>query len=144
MTAVSIADSIGRLLAAESVGDYATDRVLNEALPAITLLVPPETPDSAVTLTVYPGPEPDSRNGNEYPRLQVRVRASDALAALDLDRQAYDVLQANPGKYPAVLPDGPWTLQDCYALQTEAQSLGVDANGRCELVRNYQLQTFLT
>jgi hypothetical protein len=96
----------------------------------------PASGDKAVTLNTYPGgPEPDSRNGWEYPRLQVRVRAKNPLDALDLDRQCYLALQGLSGD----LPGTGLVLQDCYALQSEAQPLGADTNGRHEFVRNYQL-----
>lgn len=134
-------DGIARLLAAAGVGDYATDRVLDPAKTPITVSSSPDTDGPAVTVTTYPGgPEPDSRNAWEYPRLQVRVRHADPLAALDLDRACFEALQFTPtGPAPQTLPGGDWWLQDCYALQSEAQPLGLDANGRHEFVRNYQL-----
>jgi hypothetical protein len=135
----SIVDGIAELIAAEGWGDYSTTEVLDPDLVPITVGVSPPTAGPAVTLTVYPGPEPDSRNGWENPRLQVRVRHADVLAALALDRQVYDALQTAGGQ---VLPgDGTWFLQDCYALQSEPQQLGVDGNGRVEYVRNWQLST---
>lgn len=101
----------------------------------------PEGFDTATAVTTYPGgPEPDVVNGWEYPRMQVRVRAVNPLDALELDRAAFDVLQ---GAGDVTLPGGVWFLQDCYALQSEAQPLGQDANGRWEFVRNYQLSTEL-
>lgn len=130
-------DPLAARLAAAGVGDYATDRALDPAKPAITLLLLPESPDAAAALTPYPGPEPDSREGDEYPRLQVRVRAGDVLAALDLDRDVFDVLQAVPGMFPITL--GGWVLTDCYALQSEPMPMSQDENGRPEYVRNYQL-----
>lgn len=130
-------DPLAARLAAAGVGDYATDRALDPAKPAIALLTLPESPDSAVALTPYPGPEPDSREGDEYPRMQVRVRAGDVLAALDLDRAVFAVLQATPGGFPVGLTG--WELSDCYALQSDPMPMGVDGNGRPEFVRNYQL-----
>jgi len=134
-------DEIGHLLAAGVTGwDYATDRELDPAKVPVCVAGAPESPDSAVVVNTYPGgPEPDTGNGWEYPRLQVRVRALDPLEALALDRLAYDVLQATPGKYPDLLPSTTRWLQDCYALQSDPQPLGQDSNGRWEYVRNYQL-----
>lgn len=137
----TVVDGISARLASLVPGwDYATDRALDpDKVPVIVADMPP-APDEAVTVTTYPGgPEPDSRNGWEYPRLQVRVRALDPLEALAMDRLAFDALQAAPGAYPVTLPG--WLLQDCYALQSEAQPLGKDSNGRWEFVRNYQLTT---
>jgi hypothetical protein len=135
-------DGLARDLAAAGVGDYATDRALDPALPGIVIAGYPATGSGPlVLLTTYPGIEPDSRNGWEFPRMQVRVRADDPLEALALDRAAYTVLQFTPGgPGPRVLPGPvPWWLQDCHALQSEAQPLGMDANGRHEFTRNYQL-----
>lgn len=138
----AVVDGIGRLLAAGGVGAYSPDAALPAGQTPIAVGDMPPEADTALALNTYPGGgEPDSLNGWEYPRMQVRVRARDPLEALDLDRAAFDVLQAAAGKYPAVLPGGTWLLQDCYALQSEAQPLGVDANGRHEYVRNYQLST---
>lgn len=119
--------------------DYATDRALDPALTPVTIGAAPPSAGAAVVLNTYPGgPPPDGRNGWEYPRLQVRVRSKSPYAALDLDRQVFRALQFRPGGPTARHLEG-WFLQDCHALQSEAQPLGVDANGRHEYVRNYQL-----
>lgn len=132
-------DGLARMVAAAGVGEYDPVGWLPGVLPPITIGAMPPTPDLAITLTTYPGgPEPDSRNGWEYPRLQVRIRGANALEALTLERTLFDVLQT-PGSQ--VLPGGEWFLQDCYALQSEAAPMGVDANGRHEYARNYQLTT---
>jgi len=140
----TLVDALARRVAALVDGlDYATDRVLDPALTPITVGATPPENGPAVTLNTYPGgPPPDTRNGWEYPRLQVRVRSADPFGALDLDRAVFDALQAAPGAYPVALTG--WHLQDCYALQSEAQPLGVDANGRHEYVRNYQLECWPT
>lgn len=134
----SVVADIGQLLGDTVTGwDYATDRPLNPGeTPVVVAGNPPD--DVAVVVNTYPGgPEPDTRNGTEYPRLQVRTRHTDPLAALDLDRAAYDALQATPGKYPVALTG--WLLTDCYSVTGEAQPLGQDSGGRWEYVRNYQL-----
>lgn len=138
MTA-ALVDGIARLIAAQVAGvDYATDRALDPALTPLTIGAGPSSDGPAVVLNTYPGgPPPDTRNGWEYPRLQVRVRSDNPYGALDLDRDVFEALQPVAGRYPAPLFG--WELQDCYALQSEAQPLGVDANGRHEYVRNYQL-----
>jgi hypothetical protein len=107
---------------------------------------------AAVTLATYgSGPEPNTRDGIEYPRMQVRVRHENPLVGLYLDRMAYDALasvlqafgQSVTVELPPAKPDQPdrWNLTDCYALQSEAQPLGRDESGRWEYVRNYQLTT---
>lgn len=139
---MSVVDGIARDLSAKGVGAYAPPgQVLPAGQTPITIGVMPATGKAAVTVTTYPGgPEPDSRNGDEYPRLQVKVRAANPIEAMNLDRSAYEALQftTDGPNRPRELVGG-WWLQDCYALQSEAQPLGVDANGRHEYVRNYQL-----
>lgn len=136
----ALVDGIARRLSAAGVGEYDPDNPLTGSAPPIELGTMSPDGDQAVTVTTYPGgPPPDSVNGWEYPRLQVRVRGATALDALDLDRAAFNALQASPGVYPVTLEPGGWLLQDCYALQSEGQPLGQDANGRHEYARNYQL-----
>lgn len=107
---------------------------------------------AAVCVTTYgAGPEPNTRDGIEYPRLQVRTRHENPLEAMALDRVAYDalaaVLQAFGDELTVDLPPdqtgqpSTWTLTDCYALQSEPQPLGRDDSGRWEYARNYQLTT---
>lgn len=138
----NLLDDLGTMLADAGVGFYsATDPLPDDQVP-IAILGEPETTGPAVTLATYAGPEPDTRNGWEYPRLQVRVRHADALAAGDLERTVYAALQAAPGTYPRTLTG--WVLQDCYALQSDAQLLGRDSTGRWDLVRTYQLTCWPT
>lgn len=138
---MSVLDSIARDLAAAGLGAYSPDAPLPAGQTPITLIGWPSHAGPAVALAIYPGgPEPDSRNGWEYPRLQVKVRHTDPLAAVALDQAAYDALQfrADGTVHARTLPGGQW-LDDCYALQSTAESLGRDANGHWEFVRNYQL-----
>lgn len=139
---MSIVDGIARELAAAGIGVYDPDNPIPANQTPISVGVMPASKGAAVVVTTYAGgPEPDSRNGDEYPRLQVRVRHKDPLQALALERSAYEALQFRAGgARPRELPGAdPWWLQDCYALQSEAQPMGVDANGRHEYARNYQL-----
>jgi hypothetical protein len=132
---------IATMLDAAGVGDYNPTGVTDPTQTPIAVASMPASGGAAIVLTTYPGgPEPDSRNGWEYPRLQVRVRDANPLSALDLDRAVFDVLQAAGG----VTLAGGWWLQDCYAVQSEAQPMGVDANGRHEFTRNYQLTCWPT
>lgn len=137
---MSAVDGMCRILAAAGVGAYSPTAALPAGQTPITVGTFPPGDGAAVCVTTYPGgPEPDSRNGWEFPRLQVKVRDADPLAALELDRLAFTALQFTPdGVRPQTLAGGEW-LQDCHALQSEAQPLGVDDNGRHLFTRNYQL-----
>lgn len=127
-------DGLARHLAAAGLGAYSTTEALPPDRVPIAVQAAPPGADTALVLTTYPGgPAPDSRNRWEYPRLQVKVRDRNPLDALDLDRAAFDQLQALVAELPG------WHVTDCYALQSEAQPLGADDNGRHEYVRNYQL-----
>ena len=118
-------------------GDYAPDRELLAGLLPIVVGEVPALPGPAVILTPYEGPEPDSRNGWEFPRLQVRVRASDALAAAAIHGEVFRVLQALSGM---TLHSGAY-LQDCYALQSAPIPIGNDDNGRWHSTVNYQIES---
>ena len=137
---MSIVDAIARHLGTAGVGVYDPDNAIPKGQTTIAVGAMPSKEGAAVCVATYPGgPEPDSRGGDEFPRLQVRVRHTNPLLALAMDRAAYDALQfISAGEQRPRQLDG-WWLQDCYALQSEAQPLGVDANGRHEYVRNYQL-----
>lgn len=137
---MSVVDGMCRILAAAGVGVYDPDAPIPKGSTPITVGDMPPTAGPAICVTTYAGgPEPDSRTRDEYPRLQVRVRDTNPLTALALDRACFNALQFTPtGTRPQALFDGEW-LQDCHALQSEAQPLGVDSNGRHEFTRNYQL-----
>lgn len=135
---MSILDNMGRWLSAADVGAYSPDAPLPADQVPISLASFGPDGDTALCLTTYAGPEPDSANGWEYPRLQVRVRALNPNDAIALDRAAYDALQEAHG----AMYDGS-RLQDCYALQSDPTPLGLDSNGRHEFARNYQLSVDL-
>lgn len=128
-------DDAGWLVAASGAGVYSPAAPIPDGAVPVTLDGMPDTGGAAVAVSPYAGPEPDSRNGWEFPRLQVRVRASDPLVALQLDRDVFDYLQALAG---IELRSGAY-LQDCYALQSAPMPMGQDRNGRWEYSRNYQL-----
>ena len=99
---------------------------------------------SAIVLTTYAGaPEPDSWGGWEFPRLQVRIRHADPLEAQRRERELWRALQFTTNG-PGPRDIGGWWLQDCTALQSEAEPLGRDENGLWEYVRNYQLEAIPT
>ena len=132
----NVIDGLARKLAAADVGWYSTTEAIPHDVVPISVAGMPGTKGAAIGLYPYPGPEsPDSRNGWEYPRMQVRVRHSDPLAAQQILRDVFDVLQ---GIGPEVLEDGT-VLQDCHALESGVLPMGQDANGRHEYTHNYQL-----
>lgn len=129
-------DGIARKLAAAGVGWYSTTEQAPDGATLISVAGMPATVGAAIGLYPYPGPDaPDSRNGWQTPRLQVRVRHPDALAAQALARSVYDVLH---GIGPEVLEDGT-ELTDCHAVESGLLPMGQDANGRHEYTHNYQL-----
>jgi hypothetical protein len=101
--------------------------------------VMPDSPDSAVCLTVYGGAGIDSRLPYDSPSVQVRTRAP-ADARATARTRAWDLYRELHGLGPADLGDGT-RLLSCLANQTPA-SLGQDATGRLEYVANYSLETF--
>lgn len=95
----------------------------------------PAAPDTAVVLSLYGGPQPDSRLGYDTSNLQVRVRGTtDPRVSRTLATAIYSELQ---GLGPIVLPDGT-DLQFCNAIQT-VTLMGQDAQRRYEHVCNYAL-----
>ncbi|MFE3197164.1 minor capsid protein [Embleya sp. NPDC059237] len=95
----------------------------------------PPAPDGVVVLTLYGGPEPDSRIPVDEPSLQVRVRGTaDPRVSR---RRSYAIYSALHGLTRTALPDGTWLVL-CVA-QAPPASMGVDANGRHEHVTNYRL-----
>ncbi|HEX2314665.1 MAG TPA: minor capsid protein, partial [Thermomonospora sp.] len=94
----------------------------------------PQAPDQVVVLTLYGGPEPDSRLGYDEPSLQVRTRAADPATS----RARCEAVRAYlHGLGPVVLPGGTFLLS-CVAAQAVPASLGQDARGRHEHVCNFR------
>ncbi|WP_406298061.1 minor capsid protein [Embleya sp. NBC_00888] len=128
---LDLVDGIARYLAARDLGTYdptgADGDTFAEHMPA--------TPDAAVVLTLYGGPEPDSRVPVDEPSLQVRVRGGPDPRVSR--RRSYAIYSALHGLTRTALPDGTWLVL-CVA-QAPPASMGVDANGRHEHVVNYRL-----
>ncbi|MFA9432890.1 MULTISPECIES: minor capsid protein [unclassified Egicoccus] len=96
----------------------------------------PTTPDVAVVITGYGGPEADVAGGWDHPRIQIRVRGTaDPRISRSRLQAIYDALHGLSG---ITLPDGTW-LADCHGLQSSPQSLGRDSNGRHEHAINFEL-----
>jgi len=97
----------------------------------------PASPDTAIALTLYGGPEPDSRLGYDEPSLQVRVRGGpDPRVSRVLAEEIRDELH---GLGPITLPDGT-RLIACIAIQATPASLGRDELGRHEHSVNYRCE----
>ncbi|MEU6649514.1 minor capsid protein [Streptomyces sp. NPDC046900] len=98
----------------------------------------PGTPDEVIVLTLYGGPEPDSRLGYDEPNLQVRGRGGqDPRVSRGRVQAIYDELH---GLGPITLPDGTELIL-CVATQPGAASIGIDSSGRHEHVCNFRLET---
>lgn len=97
----------------------------------------PSSPDVAVALSCYGGPEADSKLGWDEPSVQVRVRGGpDPRVSRDRCR---DIRSALHGLGPLTLPDGTF-LQLCIAIQGAPATLGVDDTGRHEHVCNFRTE----
>ncbi|MFF9704094.1 minor capsid protein [Streptomyces griseofuscus] len=95
----------------------------------------PPAPDAAVSLALYDGPAPESRDDAEQRRLQVRVRGGpDPRVSRNRAEALYRALHGRAG---VELPDGTW-LTLAAARGTPAP-LGPDSNGRHEHVVNLDL-----
>jgi hypothetical protein len=98
--------------------------------------VMPDKPDSAVSLTLYGGPEPDSKLPYEEPRVQVRVRGgADPRVSRARAQAIYSALH---GLDHETLPDGTFVVL-CIAISTPA-SIGRDTNSRHEHVINFRCE----
>ncbi|MFF4706674.1 minor capsid protein [Streptomyces sp. NPDC001297] len=95
----------------------------------------PPTPDAAVSLALYDGPAPESRDDAEQRRLQVRVRGGpDPRVSRNRAEALYRALHGRTG---TELPNGTW-LTLAAARGTPAP-LGPDSTGRHEHVVNFDL-----
>ncbi|MGW4602741.1 minor capsid protein [Streptomyces sp. NPDC004532] len=97
----------------------------------------PSTPDRCVVLTIYGGPEPDSKLPYSEPSVQVRVRGTQDPSVSRARAQAiFDELH---GLGPITLPDGT-RLLSCIAIQAAPQSMGRDEVNRFEHVVNFRTE----
>jgi hypothetical protein len=125
-------DGLARHLVAVGLVDYDPDGVTGNTF----MEAMPPTPDEAIVLTLYGGPQPDSRLPYDPPNLQVRVRGtSDPRISRTLANALYNELQ---GLGPIQLPDGT-ELLSCNSIQT-VTSMGLDDQRRFEHVVNFNLE----
>ncbi|MBB6415836.1 minor capsid protein [Streptomyces sp. AK010] len=95
----------------------------------------PPAPDAAVSLALYDGAAPESRDDAEQRRLQVRVRGGpDPRVSRNRAEALYHALHGLAG---VQLPDGTW-LTLAAARGTPAP-MGADSTGRHEHVVNFDL-----
>jgi hypothetical protein len=96
----------------------------------------PSRPDAAVALTLYGGPESDSKLGWDEVSLQVRTRGgTDPRPSRQKCTAIRDELH---GLGPITLPDGTH-LQLAVAIQAAPAYMGQDDSGRHEHVCNFRL-----
>lgn len=127
-----LTDGFARYLQAAGLLTYDPDGITGDTF----IEVMPATPDECVVLTLYGGPQPDSKLGYDSPNLQVRVRGtSDPRISRQRAMALYSTLH---GLGPIILPDGS-NLLSCNAIQTVA-SMGVDDQRRFEHTFNCYLE----
>jgi len=88
-------------------------------------------------LTLYGGPEPDSKLPYDEPSLQLRVRGGPDPRPSRARAEA--IRSELHGLGPVTLPDGTLLLS-CIAEQAAPASMGVDQSGRHEHVVNFRLE----
>lgn len=129
-----ILDGLARYLAAQHAGLDWDDAGVTGNLFVDTM---PQTPDTAVGLFGYGGPEADGKLGYDTPSVQARVRGGpDPRTSRALAQDIYNLLH---GLGITTLPDGT-LLISCEAIQSSPQALGVDGNGRHEHVLNFRCE----
>lgn len=126
-------DGIAQHLEAQGLLSYDPDGITGDTFIETT----PSRPDAAITLTVYGGPESDSRLGWDEVSLQVRTRGgTDPRPSRAKCAAIRDHLH---GLGPVTLPGGVF-LQLALAIQAAPSYMGQDSNGRHEHVCNFRVQ----
>lgn len=96
----------------------------------------PTSPDEAVALFGYGGPESHGTRGWDSPRVQVRVRGTpDPRVSRARCQAIYDALH---GLSNVVW--GATRVTSCVSIQSSPQSMGKDDNNRHEHIVNLQLE----
>jgi hypothetical protein len=126
-------DGLARWLDAAGLAAYDTTGTVGD----LFIETMPATPDEAIALTLYGGPEPDSKLGYDEPSLQVRGRGG---ADPRVSRRRVEAIRNElHGLGPVTLPDGTLLLS-CISIQAVPASMGVDSTGRHEHVCNFRLE----
>lgn len=100
----------------------------------------PATPDEAVAVKSFGGPEASTKAGYAEPQIQVITRGTqDPRTGSDRADEIYAALH---GLRHTTLPGGTVVIR-CAGIQSAPVSLGEDQNGRHEFSLNFQLETRL-
>lgn len=126
-------DGLARHLEALGLLEYDPDGITGDTF----IGTMPSRPDAAVALTIYGGPESDSKLGWDEPSVQVRVRGGPD-PRVSFNRCAA-IRSELHGLGPVTLPDGTF-LQLCIANQSAPGPIGADDNGRHEHVCNFRAE----
>lgn len=126
---------VAQLLAELDLGTYKPPPAIDGT---IYLLRLPQTPDLAMAVSFYAGPEGDAGLPYDTPRCQIRCRGTkaDKTAGYALAQSVYDALHGLSRRY---LPGGTWMLQ-CLGVQSGPISMGFDDNSRDEHAVNVQFE----
>jgi hypothetical protein len=103
----------------------------------IYILALPESPDTGISLTLYPGPDSTPKLGHDTPNLQARVRGTrEPRTAMGMAQGVYNQLH---GLTETLLSEGTY-VTTCVGLNSGPVYIGRDANGRHEFTVNFRLQ----
>ncbi|WP_067184622.1 minor capsid protein [Microtetraspora niveoalba] len=132
---MTLLEEFAALLAALGLGTYKADGSTGGT---IFLTVLPASPDRAMAVARYGGPESAATDDYDEPSIQVRVRgpATDARIAEQDAQAVYDKLHAIGSR---VLAGGTW-LQDAIGVQSGPIYVGRDQNGRHEYTVNLRCE----
>lgn len=128
---MSVLNDIGEYLQDNSIGTLGADLFLSQM---------PDTPDDVITIYEYAGNAPSKLGGNRQPGIQIRTRSAsyeDARAKID---EVYTLLSKIGNEYEDDAPEGVTINGTTYLhFQTvqEPFEIGIDDNGRHELVQNF-------
>lgn len=132
---MTLTEEIAQLLHNLGLGVYKADGTAGGTIYLTRL---PQTPDIAIAVARYAGPEADAKLPYDEPRIQIRTRGSktDTRIGETKAQQIYDALH---GMSSRTLPGGTWLLQ-VVAVQSGPVYMGVDGNGRDEWVVNVRTE----
>lgn len=132
---MTVTEEFAELLAALGLGDYHADGSLGGDVFLVNM---PQSPDAAVAVNRYGGPESDSKLGYDRPSIQVRVRApaGDVRTAEARAQGIYDALH---GMSSRELPGGTWLVL-LVGTQGGPIPLGQDNLNRDEWTINFRAE----
>lgn len=131
---MTVTEQIAQLLADLGCGTYTPVGTGGD----IYLHALPQTPDVALAVALYPGPEADSLLAYDDVRVQVRARGTTADSRIS-EQRTQAVYDALVGETQRTLADGSW-LTLCTPVQSGPIYMGRDESGRHEHSVNLALQ----